>query len=72
MTNLQNKSIAFDNLEDEFKRLEHINKNIERINKEKLVQYEKKMSTLNSEINLTKTLYEKFLENKAREGPKWS
>ena len=67
-TNLQNKSIAFDNLEEEFKKLEHINKNVDRISKEKLVEYEKKMATLNSEINLTKTLYDKFLENKSRQG----
>ena len=32
-TDLLNKSIAFENLENEFKKLEHINKNIDRINK---------------------------------------
>jgi serine/threonine protein kinase HipA of HipAB toxin-antitoxin module len=48
--------------------LEHINKNIDRINKEKLIQYEKKMATLNSEINVTQTLYQQFLQAKAREG----
>jgi hypothetical protein len=46
--NLHNKTISLENLEDEFKKLEHINRNIERINKDKLVEYEKKMSTLNS------------------------
>ena len=66
--NLQSKTISLENLEEQFKKLEHINKNVDRINKEKLVEYEKKMATLNSEINLTKTLYEQFLENKSRQG----
>ena len=60
-TDLLNKSIAFESLENEFKKLEHINKNIDRINKEKLLEYQKKMSTLNNEINLTQNLYQSFL-----------
>ena len=59
--NLQAKTIALENLEEEFKKLDHINRNVDRINKEKLVEYEKKMATLNSEINITKTLYDRFL-----------
>lgn len=72
-TNLVDKTLALETLEEEFKKLEHINKNIDRINKEKLIQYEKKMATLNSEINVTQTLYQQFLEAKAREnrGAQW-
>jgi hypothetical protein len=43
-----------------------MNKNIEIINKEKLVEYEKKMATLNQEIYLTQNLYQAFIESKAR------
>ncbi len=66
---VQQKTIGLENLEEEFKKLEHINRNVEKINKERLVEYEKKMATLNSEINLTKTLYDRFLQVKAREAP---
>ena len=66
--NLQAKTIALDNLEEQFKKLDHINRNVDRINKEKLIEYEKKMATLNSEINITKTLYDRFLQNKSRQG----
>ena len=66
-TGLQQKSLALDNMEEEFKKLEHVNKVMDRINKDKLVEYEKKMATLNSEINLTQTLYNQLLEAKARE-----
>lgn len=65
-----NKSIAYENLEGEFKKLEHINKNIDRINKEKLVEYQKKMATLNNEINLTQNLYQSFIDAKSRSGKK--
>jgi 16S rRNA G527 N7-methylase RsmG len=65
---VQQKTIGLENMEEEFKKLEHINRNVEKINKERLIEYEKKMATLNSEINLTKTLYDRFLEVKAREG----
>lgn len=65
-SNLQQKTLALDNMEDEFKKLEHLNKIMDRINKDKLVEYEKKMATLNSEINLTQTLYNQFMEAKAR------
>lgn len=33
-----------------------------------MYDYEKKMATLNSEINLTQQLYKTFLEAKARKG----
>ncbi len=39
---------------------------MEKINKEKLFDYEKKMATLNSEINLTQELYKAFTDAKAR------
>lgn len=69
-TDLLNKSIAFENLENEFKKLEYVNKNIDRINKEKLVDYQKKMATLNNEINLTQNLYQSFIDAKSRSGKK--
>ena len=50
--------------------MEHINKNIDRINKEKLIDYQKKMATLNNEINITQNLYQNFLEAKSRSGKK--
>ena len=46
--------------------MEHVNKNIDRINKEKLLEYQKKMATLNNEINLTQNLYQSFLDAKSR------
>jgi hypothetical protein len=39
---------------------------MEKINKDKLLDYEKKMATLNSEINLTQHLYKTFLEAKSK------
>jgi hypothetical protein len=39
---------------------------MEKINKDKILDYEKKMATLNSEINLTQQLYQTFMEAKAR------
>ena len=68
-TDLLNKEIAFGELESEFKKLEHINKNIDKINKEKMIEYQKKMATLNNEINLTQNLYKTFLESTARKNP---
>ena len=65
-TDLLNKEVAYGELQGEFKKLEHINKNIDRINKEKMLEYQKKMATLNSEINLTQNLYQSFMEAKAR------
>lgn len=69
-TDLLNKSIAYENLEGEFKKLQFVNKNIDRINKEKLVEYQKKMATLNNEINLTQNLYQSFIDAKSRSGKK--
>ncbi len=65
-TDLVKKNIMCENLEDELKRMQALNKNIEIINREKLVEYEKRMATLNQEINLTQNLYQAFLESKAR------
>ena len=33
-----------------------------------MIDYEKKMATLSSEINLTQQLYQNFMEAKARKG----
>lgn len=41
-------------------------KNVERINKEKTVDYEKKMAALNAEINLTQNLYNSFISAKSK------
>ena len=41
-------------------------KNADRINKEKLIDYERKMATLNAEINLTQNLYNSFLSAKSK------
>ncbi len=41
-------------------------KNVERINKEKTVDYERKMATLNAEINLTQNLYNSFVTAKSK------
>lgn len=60
--------MAYENLEAEFKKIEYQNRNIEKINKEKILDYEKKMATLNNEINLTQNLYQTFLDAKARAG----
>lgn len=39
-----------------------------RVNKDKLVEYQKKMATLNVEINLAQNLYTSFLDAKSRVG----
>ena len=66
-TDLLKKTNDCDELEAEFKKLEYVNKNMERLNKEKLIEYQKKMATLNNEINLTQNLYKTFVEAKARQ-----
>jgi len=43
------------------KRVQGLNKNIEIMNREKLIEYEKKMATFNQEISLTQNLYQAFL-----------
>lgn len=48
------------------KKIESTNRNIEKINKEKMLEYQRKMATLNSEINLTQNLYQNFLQAKSR------
>ncbi len=41
-------------------------RNVEKINKEKLADYHKKMATINSEILLTQNLYQSFIDAKSR------
>jgi hypothetical protein len=45
---LVSKKLDYDNLETEFRKVSSQYKNIDKINKEKLVDYQKKISTLNS------------------------
>jgi hypothetical protein len=47
------KSVALEKVEAELKRLDYNQRNIEKINRDKILDYEKKMATLNNEINLT-------------------
>lgn len=65
---LVNKTVALERAEAEVRRLDYNHRNMEKINKEKVLDYEKKMATLNSEINLTQQLYKAFLDAKARRG----
>jgi hypothetical protein len=65
-TDLLNKALALEKAEAEVKRLDYQHRNMEKISREKLLDYEKKMATLNSEINLTQSLYQTFMEAKAR------
>lgn len=65
-TELLNKSIALEKAQAEVKKLDFEQRNMEKINRQKLVDYDKKMATLNSEINLTQQLYQAFMEAKAR------
>lgn len=53
------------------KRIDFNQRNSEKINRDKILDYEKKMATLNNEINLTQQLYKTFMEAKARKNPKW-
>ena len=39
---------------------------MDKLQKDKIKQYEQKMITLNQEINITQNLYKAFLEAKAR------
>lgn len=48
------------------KKLEGLSKNHEKLAKEKRIEFEKKMATLNSEIYLTQNLYQNFIEAKSR------
>ncbi len=58
--------INFDKLEEEYKRVMNTTKNVDRINKQKLIDYERKMAALNAEINLTQNLYNSFLTAKSK------
>lgn len=46
LTEMFKRNIHCENLKDELKKSHALSKNIEIINKEKLIQYEKKMATL--------------------------
>ena len=61
--------MALEKAETEVKRLDFQHRNMERINKDKMLDYEKKMATLSSEINLTQQLYKTFVDAKARKNP---
>lgn len=65
------KSVALEKVEAELKRLDYNQRNIEKINRDKILDYEKKMSTLNNEINLTQQLYKVFMETKAKKSYQW-
>ncbi len=47
-TDLLNKSIALQKAEAEIKKLDYQQRNIEKINRQKFVDYQKKMATLNN------------------------
>ena len=65
-TELSNKKIDYEKLESEFKKISGQYRNIDKLNKEKLVDYQKKMATLDSEILLTQNLYKSFIDAKSR------
>lgn len=65
-TEVLNKSIAFENLEGEFKKLDYKHRNADRLQKDKIKEYEEKMITLTQEIGITQNLYKAFLDAKAR------
>ena len=65
-TQLLNKSIQFQNLESEFKKLDYKHRNADKLQRDKIKEYEQKMITLTQEINITQNLYQAFLEAKAR------
>jgi multidrug resistance efflux pump len=65
-TELSNKKIDYEKLEAEFKKISGQYRNIDKLNKEKLVDYQKKMATLDSEILLTQNLYKSFIDAKSR------
>ena len=45
---LSQKKIDYDNIEEEFKKVSSQYRNMEKINKDKIADYNKKMTTLNS------------------------
>ena len=53
-------------LDDNFKKISSLVANEARLNKDKLAEYQKKMATLNMEINLAQNLYSSFLDAKSR------
>ena len=65
-TEILNKTIQFENMESEFKRLDYKHRNADKLQRDKIKEYEQKMITLTQEINITQNLYQAFLEAKAR------
>jgi len=55
-------------LESEFKKIDYKHRNADKLQRDKIKEYEQKMITLTQEINITQDLYKAFLEAKARAG----
>ncbi len=60
-TEILNKTIAFENMESEFKKLDYKHRNADKLQRDKIKDYEHKMITLTQEINITENLYKTFL-----------
>lgn len=58
--------IDYDKLEEEFKKVSSQYRNIEKINKDKMADYQRKMNAINSEILLTQNLYQSLLGAKSK------
>lgn len=58
--------LQYNELDDNFKKVSSLVASEARLNKDKLVEYQKKMATLNMEINLAQNLYNSFIEAKSR------
>lgn len=67
---LTKKTLECEKLEEELKKMSSKHKNAEKISKEKMASYHKKMATLNSEILLTQNLYQSLVGAKSQMGSK--
>ena len=65
-TEILNKTIQFENMESEFKKLDYKHRNADKLQRDKIKDYEQKMITLTQEINITQNMYQALLEAKAR------
>lgn len=63
---LAQSKLQYNELDDNFKKVSSLVASEARLNKDKLVEYQKKMATLNMEINLAQNLYNNFIEAKSR------
>ena len=63
---LTKKTLECEKSEEELKKQAHRHKNAEKISKEKMASYHKKMASLNSEILLTQNLYQSLVGAKAQ------